>query len=73
MSSTFKQAEVRKELISKYTQERNGKLFLMQDVVFTSPSAAAGFCTGTSANGLLLWKTEDGQTLSNYLRHLNDD
>ena len=66
MSSTFKQAEVRKELISKYTQERNGKLFLMQDVVFTSPSAAAGFCTGTSANGLLLWKTEDGQTLSNY-------
>ena len=51
MSSTFKQAEVRKELISKYTQERNGKLFLMQDVVFTSPSAAAGFCTGTSANG----------------------
>lgn len=73
MSSTFKQAEIRKEMISRYTQERNGKLFLLQDVEFSSPSAAAGFCTGTSSNGLLLWKTEDGQTLSNYLRHLNDD
>lgn len=73
MSSTFKQAEIRKEIISKYTQERNGKLVLLQDVEFSSPSAAASFCTGTSSNGLLLWKTEDGQTLSNYLRHLNDD
>jgi hypothetical protein len=36
---------------------------LLEDVLFTSPSAAAGFITGASANGYVVWKTTDGKTL----------
>lgn len=36
---------------------------LREDMLFTSPSYAAIFVVGKSANGLTSWKTEDGQTL----------
>ncbi len=36
---------------------------LQEDLLFTSPSYAAMFVIGKSANGLTSWKTSDGQTL----------
>lgn len=38
---------------------------LQDDVLLTSPSYAAMFVIGKSANGLTSWKTEDGKTLKN--------
>lgn len=39
------------------------KGILQEDMLFTSPSYAAMFVIGKSANGLTSWRTEDGQTL----------
>ena len=36
---------------------------LKEDLLFTSPSYAAMFVIGKSANGLTSWKTQDGRTL----------
>lgn len=36
---------------------------LVEDILFNSPSYAAMFVFGKSANGLTSWKTEDGKTL----------
>lgn len=41
--------------------DENG--ILKEDMLFTSPSYAAMFVIGKSANGLTSWKTADGQTL----------
>ena len=39
------------------------KGILQENVLFRSPSYAAAFVIGASANGLIEWKTEDGKTL----------
>ncbi|WP_326833531.1 GIY-YIG nuclease family protein [Cutibacterium porci] len=36
---------------------------LIRDTLFTSPSAASDFLTGSSTSGKVLWKTSDGITL----------
>lgn len=36
---------------------------LQEDMLFNSPSYAAAFVVGGSANGLIKWKTKDGKTL----------
>jgi hypothetical protein len=36
---------------------------LLEDVLFSSPSAASMFVTGASSNGYTAWKTADGKTL----------
>ena len=36
---------------------------LTEDIAFTSPSAAAGFCAFCSINGRTAWITESGKTL----------
>ena len=36
---------------------------LQEDLLFSSPSYAAMFVIGKSANGLTSWKTADGKTL----------
>lgn len=36
---------------------------LKEDMLFTSPSYAAMFVIGKSANGLISWKTADGKNL----------
>lgn len=33
---------------------------VIKDAVFKSSSTAANFVTGTSTNGLMAWKNEDG-------------
>ncbi|MEG1772415.1 MAG: DUF4357 domain-containing protein [Clostridia bacterium] len=40
--------------------------FLHEDVPCPSPSAAAVFVIGKTANGLIEWKTDGGITLKNY-------
>lgn len=41
---------------------------VQQDMVFKSASTAANFVTGTSTNGLIAWKNEDGVTLKEILQ-----
>lgn len=41
----------------------NAENLLTEDTLFSSPSAAAGFVTYASANGLIMWATNDGKTL----------
>lgn len=41
----------------------NEESVLQEDMLFTSPSYAAMFVIGKSANGLTSWKTADGKTL----------
>lgn len=50
-----------KERRKKASVDQNGEL--QEDMLFTSPSYAAMFVIGKSANGLISWKTESGQTL----------
>lgn len=49
--------------------EENGKLYLTKSVSFTSPSSAASFVLGASANGWTEWKNKDGKTLDEIFRH----
>lgn len=44
-------------------QERDGKLTLTDDHIFSSASTAASFVMGRSANGLTEWKLKSGITL----------
>ena len=54
----------RKQLISDGTLlEREGLLVFTKDAEFSSPSAAAAVIHGGSANGLIVWKTNDGKSL----------
>lgn len=41
----------------------NADSILLEEVLFTSPSAAASFVIGSSANGLTGWKNQYGKTL----------
>jgi len=36
---------------------------VVEDITFKSASTAANFVTGTSTNGLITWKDENGRTL----------
>lgn len=40
---------------------------VMKEVTFSSASTAANFVTGTSTNGLLAWKNEEGVSLKKIL------
>lgn len=47
----------------QYRDRIDDNFKLLEDSLFTSPSAAAQFLTGYSSNGRTLWKTLDGTTL----------
>lgn len=49
-------------LRKRYT-EKVKEGVLIEDTLFTSPSAAAGFVTYASANGIIMWLDEKGKTL----------
>ena len=56
--------ELREELLnSESIIEEQGKYILSEDILFSSPSAAAAVIMGRSANGLLEWKSKSGKTL----------
>jgi len=44
-------------------REEGGKLVFMKDQLFKTPSMAAAFVAGRSANGWIEWKDKDGKTL----------
>ncbi len=41
---------------------------LKKDVTFNSASTAANFVTGTSTNGMITWKTQEGKKLSEIVK-----
>jgi hypothetical protein len=45
---------------------KDGRLFLKEDYVFSSPSAAACLVLGRNANGLTEWKQKDGTSLKEF-------
>lgn len=56
----FKTAPAVKKLREQYVDAQG---ILTQDIRFVSPSAAAAFVTGYSANGLTAWHVEKHKTL----------
>ncbi|MGY3724361.1 protein of unknown function [Granulicatella balaenopterae] len=52
----------------KYQKYINEDGLLIKDINFTSPSAAAGFCGGSSLSGNANWKDENGVSLGNLER-----
>lgn len=52
-----------KQLRTRYQDKIDDSGMLIDDLSFTSPSAAAGFVNYASANGLTSWVTADGRTL----------
>ena len=53
--------------------EENGMFVFAQDYLFKSPSVAAAFVLGASANGWSEWKDKDGGTLSEVYRDEEPD
>lgn len=51
---------------AEYTEVQNGKRIVKEDVCFDTPSGAAQFCVGGSANGWNEWKDEEGRELNVY-------
>lgn len=45
---------------------------VIKDVYFKSASTAANFVTGTSTNGLIAWKDEDGKSLKLLLTEMEE-
>lgn len=62
-TASFSWAEKREKLIKEYASLKDGKLIMESDRTFSSPSAAADFCLGSSSNGWTVWKDKDNQTL----------
>lgn len=52
-----------KKLREEYAARISKDSILMEDIVFNSPSAAAGFCIFGSENGRTAWKNESKKTL----------
>lgn len=48
---------------AKVNKKVNEQGILLEDMLFSSPSYAAEFVIGKTANGLVTWKTASGQTL----------
>lgn len=53
-----------KQFIGEHCTVVSGILRLKEDYTFNSPSAAAKYVLGRSANGWITWKNEKGQTLT---------
>ena len=51
---------------AEYTEVQDGKRIVKVDVRFDTPSGAAQFCVGGSANGWNEWKDEEGRELNVY-------
>ena len=52
--------------LSEYTKMQGNERIVTQDVCFDTPSGAAQFCVGGSANGWMEWKDEEGRELNVY-------
>jgi hypothetical protein len=56
----------RDKQLTEYTELKDGKRIVKEDVCFDTPSGAACFCVGGSANGWKEWKDEEGRELNVY-------
>lgn len=70
--SSFRKVEERNANIEKYAEMQGNLLVVKEDVVFSTPSAAAVFCTGRNTNGWLEWKNSDGIALDIIERRSRD-
>lgn len=61
--------ETAKKLREKYATDIDANGILLGDLLFGSPSTAASFVAGSSANGNIMWKTQDGLTLKEVERN----
>ena len=52
--------------LAEYTKKQGDGRIVTQDVCFDTPSGAAQFCVGGSANGWIEWKDEEGRELNEY-------
>ena len=52
--------------LAKYTEVKDGQRIVKEDVCFDTPSGAALFCVGGSANGWKEWKDAEGRELKVY-------
>lgn len=59
----------RNKLLQELTEQQGNKLVLHTDNTFSSPSTACDFCSGSSQNGWVVWKTAKGQTLDEVYRN----
>ncbi|WP_224362385.1 GIY-YIG nuclease family protein [Hyalangium versicolor] len=58
---------LRNELVETGKLKSQGEVFLFkEDVLFTSPTAAAAVICGNSVNGRVSWKLNDGRTLKEF-------
>lgn len=60
---SFHWKEKREKLLSEYTTKKGLALIVTSDITFSSPSTAAMFCLGRSANGWDEWKDKEYRTL----------
>ena len=68
ITMSFNWKEKREKMVQDYTTEKEDKLIMTSDKTFSSPSTAADFCLGRSANGWIEWKDLDGNTLNSVYR-----
>ena len=62
--------KARERQLAEYTEVINGERVVKADVRFETPSGAAVFCVGGSANGWNTWKDEKGRELNEYRKKL---
>ncbi len=60
--------EKRRQLIARLVDKTEKHWIFKTDYTFNSPSAAAGFCIGSSSNGWIEWKNAKGKTLDEIYR-----
>lgn len=60
---SFSWKDKRDKLMEEYASIENNMLIMTSDKTFSSPSTAADFCIGSSNNGWLVWKDENGTSL----------
>ena len=65
---SFSWKEKRQNLLKDYTISKGDILLLESDKTFPSPSTAADFCIGSSNNGWIVWKDDEGHTLDSVYR-----
>lgn len=58
------------KMIEKYRKGTIDGVKVIENVTFKSASMAANFVTGTSRNGLISWKDENGKTLKAILAEM---
>lgn len=67
VTPSYPRREWRNKLINEVTQNIDGKLIMIKDWYFKSPSGASSFCLGSPSNGKQDWVDENGRSLASYI------